>query len=208
LTPTGIEKLVKPKKPLSDLALVGIYMFDQHIFEAAAAIKPSGRGELEITDAIQWLVDQGYQVYPHIHTGWWIDTGRPDDMLNANSLALDELTPEIRGSVDAKSKVDSRVTVEQGAEVINSTIRGPAIIGEGTRIVDSYVGPFTSIYHHVVIEHCEIEYSIVLENSRLCNIDVRIEGSLIGRNVELMRSQARPKALKLTLADHSKVGIV
>lgn len=210
LTADGrIERLVeKPKEPLSDLALVGIYMFDHHIFEATAAIKPSWRGELEITDAIQWLVDHGYQVYPHIHTGWWIDTGRPDDMLTANSLVLEELMPEIRGYVDSGSSVDTRVTVEKGAEVIGSTIRGPAIIGEGTRIVNSYVGPFTSIYHHVTIENCEIEHSIVLENSKLCDIDIRIQGSLIGRNVEMNRSPIRPRALKLTLGDYSKVGLL
>jgi glucose-1-phosphate thymidylyltransferase len=182
-------------------------MFDHHIFEATDAIKPSGRGELEITDAIQWLVEHGYQVYPHVHTGWWIDTGRPDDMLTANDHVLEEIKPEIRGTVDAQSSVDSRVTVEQGAEIINSTIRGPAIIGENTRIVNSYIGPFTSIYHHVSIENCEIEHSIVLENSRLCDIDVRIHSSLIGRNVEMERGPVRPRSLKLTLGDYSKVGI-
>lgn len=204
-----IERLIeKPKEPPSDLALVGIYMFDHHIFEATNAIKPSDRGELEITDAIQWLVDHGYQVYPHVHTGWWIDTGRPDDMLTANGLVLEELTPEIRGSVDTNSSVDSRVTVEPGAEVINSIVRGPTIIGENTRIVNSYIGPFTSIYHHVLIENCEIENSIVLENSTVCDIDVRIQGSLIGRNVEVSRAPIRPRALKLTLGDYSKVGIL
>jgi glucose-1-phosphate thymidylyltransferase len=209
LTPDGrIERLVeKPKEPLSDLALVGIYMFDKHIFEATNAIKPSWRGELEITDAIQWLVENGYQVYPHIHTGWWIDTGRPDDMLNANGHVLDEIKPEVRGFVDSASSVDHRVTIEAGAEIINSVVRGPAIIGENTRIVNSYVGPFTSIYHHVVIENCEIEHSIVLEHSKLCDIDARIQGSLIGRNVEMYRGPVRPRALKLTLGDHSKVGI-
>src|SRR5258707_426364 len=209
LTADGrIERLVeKPKQPLSDLALVGIYMFDQHIFEATEAIKPSERGELEITDAIQWLVEHGYQVYPHVHTGWWIDTGRPDDMFTANDHVLEELQPEIRGSLDAESSVDSRVTVEQGAEIIGSTIRGPAIIGEGSRIVNSYVGPFTSVYHHVTIEHCEIEHSIVLEYSSLHNIEARISGSLIGRNVEMDRAPARPRALKLTLGDYSKVGL-
>ena len=209
LTTEGrIQRLVeKPKEPLSDLALVGIYMFDHHIFEATDAIKPSWRGELEITDAIQWLVEHGYQVYPHIHTGWWIDTGRPDDMLTANDHVLEEVKPEIRGFVDSASSVDPRVTVEQGAEIINSTIRGPAIIGEHTRIVNSYIGPFTSIYHHVTIENCEIEHSIVLEHSKLCDIDARIHGSLIGRNVEMERGPVRPKSLKLNLGDYSKVGI-
>src|SRR6185295_16261472 len=122
----------KPRTPRSDLALVGIYMFDPSVWEAVEAIKPSWRGELEITDAIQWLVEHGHQVYPHVHTGWWIDTGRPDDMLNANSYVLDELNPEIRGFVDAASSVDPRVTIEQGAEIIGSVVRGPTIIGEGT----------------------------------------------------------------------------
>lgn len=204
-----ISRLVeKPKEPLSDLALVGIYMFDHHIFEAVNAIKPSWRNEYEITDAIQWLVENGYQVFPHIHEGWWIDTGRPDDMLTANDLVLEELKPDVHGYVDSASNVDSRVTIERGAEIIGSVIRGPAIIGEGTRIVNSYIGPFTSIYHHVTIEHCEIEHSIVLENSSLCDIDTRIQDSLIGRNVEMNRAPARPKALKLTLGDHSKVGIL
>lgn len=203
-----IEQLIeKPAVPPSDLALVGVYMFDHHIFEATDAIQPSRRGELEITDAIQWLIDHGYCVYPHLHTGWWIDTGRPDDMLHANGLVLDELTPAILGTVDAASNVDGRVTVEAGAEIVNSVIRGPAIIGENTRIVNSYIGPFTSIYHNVVIENCEVEHSIVLEYSRLRDIDVRIHSSLIGRHVEMSRGPARPKALKLTLADHSIVSL-
>src|SRR5258708_5150943 len=203
-----IERLVeKPKEPLSNLALVGIYMFDPHIFEAVEAIKPSWRGELEITDAIQWLVEHGFQVYPHVHKGWWIDTGKPTDMLTAKDHVLEELKHEIRGSVDADSEVDSRVTVEAGAEIINSTVRGPAIIGEKTRIVNSYIGPFTSIYHDVLIENCEIEHSIVLERSKLCNVDARISGSLIGRNAEVERAPERPKALTLTLAAHSNLAI-
>lgn len=210
-----IEQLIeKPgRNPMykvapSNLALVGIYMFDQHIFEAVNQIKPSFRGELEITDAIQWLVDHGYKVYPHVHTGWWIDTGKPTDMLRANSLVLEELTPKIEGAVDPVSQVDERVIVERGAEVINSVIRGPAIIGEGTKIINSYIGPFTSIYHSVVIENCEIENSIVLENSTLRDIDTRIQDSLIGRNVDVYRAPARPTALKLNLGDHSKVGLL
>ncbi|GAB4547560.1 MAG: glucose-1-phosphate thymidylyltransferase [Anaerolineae bacterium] len=210
-----IEQLIeKPgRNPLykvspSNLALVGIYMFDPHIFEAAAQIKPSFRGELEITDAIQWLVDHGYNVYPHVHTGWWIDTGKPIDMLRANSFVLEELQPKIEGAVDSHSQVDERVTIERGAQVINSVVRGPAIIGEGTKIINSYVGPFTSIYHGVTIENCEIEHSIVLENSTLRDIASRIQDSLIGRNVDLYHAPSRPTALKLTLGDHSKVGLL
>ena len=210
LTDDGqIKRLVeKPTNPESKLALVGIYMFDSHIFEAVNTIAPSARGELEITDAIQWLVDHGYRVFPHVHTGWWIDTGKAPDMLAANGLVLEEMTPAIYGTVDAQSQVDSRVVIEAGAEVINSVIRGPAIIGEHSRIVDSYIGPFTSIYHHVTIEHCEIEYSIVLENTTLRDISGRIQDSLIGRNVEVGRANTHPHALKLTLGDHSKVGLL
>lgn len=209
LTPEGkIERLIeKPKDPPSDLALVGIYMFDPNVFEATEAITPSWRGELEITDAIQWLVDQGYVVYPYVHEGWWIDTGRPDDMLEANSKVLEELAPAILGAVDSLSEVDSRVTVQAGAEIINSTIRGPAIIGENTRVVNSYIGPFTSIYHDVVIENCEIDRSIVLEYSVMRDIDIRVQDSLIGRYALVQKNESRPKALKLKLGDHSKVGL-
>lgn len=202
------ELIEKPKDPPSNLALVGIYMFDHHIFEATDAIKPSWRGELEITDAIQWLVQHGYVVYPHIHGGWWIDTGRPDDMLNANSHVLEELTPLILGSVDAASEVDGRVTVQEGAEIVNSVVRGPAIIGKDTRIVNSYVGPFSSIYHNVVIENSEIERSIVLEHSAIRNIPTRIEDSLIGRHAEVDITALRPKAIKMHLGDHSRLGLL
>jgi glucose-1-phosphate thymidylyltransferase len=204
-----IVRLVeKPKEPTSDLALVGIYMFDQHIHEAVETITPSWRGELEITDAIQWLVEHDYQVYPYVHRGWWIDTGAPTAMLEANGLVLEELTPQIEGYVDRDSKVDGRVTVEKGAEIANSVIRGPSIIGERTRIVNSYVGPFTSIYHDVVIENSEIERAIVLEHSTIRDIPARIQDSLIGRHVSLVRSPIKPKAYKLTLGDHSQVGIL
>jgi glucose-1-phosphate thymidylyltransferase len=203
-----VQLIEKPKQPPSDLALVGIYMFDHHIFEAVNNISPSWRGELEITDAIQWLVEHDYQVYPYVHRGWWIDTGRPGDLLEANGLVLEELTPCTEGYVDRDSQVDSRVTVERGAEIINSVVRGPAIIGEDTRIVNSYVGPFTSIFHHVLIENSEIERSIVLEHSRIRDIPARIQDSLIGRHVDLARSPIKPKAYKLTLGDYSQIGIL
>ncbi|MFQ5341035.1 MAG: glucose-1-phosphate thymidylyltransferase [Anaerolineae bacterium] len=204
-----IVRLVeKPKDPPSDLALVGIYMFDHHIHEAVNAIKPSWRGELEITDAIQYLIDQGYRVRPYVHRGWWIDTGKMADMLEANRLVLEEMEPRIDGYADRDSRLDGKVTIEEGAEVINSVIRGPAIIGQHTRIVNAYVGPFTSIYHHVEIEDSEIEHSIVLEHSRIAGIPHRIEDSLIGRNVEITRSPIKPKAYKLMLGDYSKVGVL
>lgn len=204
-----IARLIeKPKNPPSNLALVGIYMFDHHIFEAVEAIKPSWRNELEITDAIQYLVDAGYLVHPYVHTGWWIDTGKPIDMLAANSLVLQEITPSIEGHVDAESRVVGAVTVGKGAEIINSVIRGPAIIGENTQVVNAYIGPFTSIYHHCYIEKCEIEHCIVLEHSQIVDLDARLADSLIGRHVEIKRSPVKPRALKMTLGDHSKVGIL
>jgi glucose-1-phosphate thymidylyltransferase len=203
-----IKLIEKPKEPPSNLALVGIYMFDPHIFEAVNAIKPSGRGELEITDGIQWLVDRGHNVHAYVHQGWWIDTGKPTDMLEANSLVLEELKPAIEGMVDHNSEVDSRVTVEPGAEIINSVVRGPAIIGKDTRIVNAYVGPFTSIYHHCLVENAEISRSIVLEHSQIRNINRRIEDSLIGRHVVVHRSPIRPRAYKFTLGDHSQLGLL
>ncbi|MBN1678802.1 MAG: glucose-1-phosphate thymidylyltransferase [Anaerolineae bacterium] len=198
----------KPKEAPSNLALVGIYMFDHHIFEATNAIDPSFRDELEITDAIQWLIDHGYSVFPHIHRGWWIDTGRPDDMLNANSLVLEELTPQIQGYVDSGSEVDPRVTIERGAEIINSVVRGPTIIGRSARIVNSYIGPFTSIYHNVVVENSEIERSIVLEHSSICDIPARIQDSLIGRYTNVGISALRPKSIKMNLGDHSHLELL
>ena len=203
-----VRLIEKPKEPPSDLALVGIYMFDHNIHEATESITPSWRGELEITDAIQWLVEHDYQVYPYVHRGWWIDTGKREDLLEANGLVLEELTPKIEGYVDRDSEVDGRVTVQQGAEIVNSVIRGPAIIGERTRVVNSYVGPFTSIYHDVVVEDSEIERAIVLEHSLIRDIPARIQDSVIGRHVSLVRSPIKPKAYKLALGDHSRVGIL
>jgi glucose-1-phosphate thymidylyltransferase len=203
-----VRLIEKPSQPPSDLALVGVYMFDHNIHEAVNSIAPSWRGELEITDAIQWLVEHDYKVYPYVHRGWWIDTGKQEDMLEANGLVLEELEPKIDGYVDRDSEVDGRVTVQQGAEIINSVVRGPTIIGERTRIVNSYVGPFTSIYHDVVVENSEIERAIVLENSVIRDIPARIQDSLIGRDVALTRSPIKPKAYKLSLGDHSQVGIL
>ncbi len=210
LTSDGhIHRLVeKPREPRSNLALVGIYMFDQHIWEAVDSIKPSWRGELEITDAIQWLVEHDRKVFPYVHRGWWIDTGKKDDMLEANRLVLEELTPVVEGYVDRDSQLIGRVIVEKGAEIINSTIRGPAIIGEGTRIINSYVGPFTSIYHHCVVDGSEIEHSIVLEHCTIRDLPHRLEDSLIGRYVEVSRSPLKPRAYRLVLGDHSTVGVL
>lgn len=204
-----IVRLVeKPRNPASNLALVGIYMFDSTIFDAVSAIQPSWRGELEITDAIQWLVGNGQKVYPYIHRGWWIDTGKPIDMLDANSRVLAELSHSVDGYIDRDSRVDHLVTVGAGAEIINSVVRGPVIIGENCRIINSYVGPFTSIYHETVIEDSEVEHSIILDHSRIIGVPHRIEDSIIGREVEIGYSPIKPKAYKMTLGDHSKVGLL
>ncbi|GAB4264383.1 MAG: glucose-1-phosphate thymidylyltransferase [Candidatus Promineifilaceae bacterium] len=203
-----IRLIEKPQNPPSDLALVGIYMFDHNIFNAVNAIKPSWRGELEITDAIQWLIENGYSVHPYIHRGWWIDTGKREDMLDANDLVLEEIEYKNEGYADRDSTIGRRVRIEKGAEIINSVVRGPSIIGENARIVNSYIGPFTSIYHNVVIENSEIEHSMVLENSVIRDIESRIQDSLIGRNVNIHKSPIKPKSLQLMLADHSQVGIL
>lgn len=204
-----IVRLVeKPREPVSDLALVGIYMFDKHIWDVIDTITPSFRGELEITDAIQALITHGYTVYPYVHEGWWIDTGKKDDLLAANRLVLDELEPLVEGYVDRDSHIAGKVIVERGAEIINSTLRGPAIVGENTRILNSYVGPFTSIYHNCFIEESEIEHSIVLEHSSIRDLPHRLEDSLVGRNVEIGRSPLKPKAYRLMLGDNSSVGVL
>jgi len=197
----------KPSEPKSDLALVGVYMFDETIFEAARAIKPSQRGELEITDAIQWLLDNGYSVHPHIVTGWWKDTGKIEDMLEANRTVLDTFEYNVRGVVSGESRIEGKVVVEEGARIEDSVVRGPVIIGRDARISHAYVGPYTSIGNGCVIEHCEIENSIVLESSSIAHVDGRIEASLIGKNVKIGRTKKKPVAYRFMLGDNSEVGI-
>jgi glucose-1-phosphate thymidylyltransferase len=204
-----IERLVeKPQDPPSDLALVGIYMFDHHVREAVHAIRPSFRGELEITDAIQWLIDHGCAVHPYVHDGWWIDTGKMGDMLTANAYVLEELVPANDGTVDATSTLGRRVTVQKGAQIVNSEVRGPSIIGENARIVNSYIGPYTSIYHDVLVENSEIEHSIVLEHSSIENVPTRIQDSLIGRNARVTQTLRKPRSINLNLGDYSQIDLV
>ncbi|MDP9100990.1 MAG: glucose-1-phosphate thymidylyltransferase [Actinomycetota bacterium] len=196
----------KPKEPKSDLALVGVYMFRPVIHEAVRAIKPSPRGELEITDALQWLIDEGRDVRPHLVTGYWKDTGRLEDMLECNRKVLESIEPAVRGSVDGESSLIGRVVIEEGAVIERSTVRGPAIIGRDTVIRDTYVGPFTSIYFGCTIEGTEIEHSIVLEESTIRGVR-RIEDSLIGKQVEVVPSAALPRAHRFMLGDHSRVSL-
>lgn len=196
----------KPAEPKSDLALVGVYMFDEHIFEAAKAIKPSKRGELEITDAIQWLLDNGYSVHPHIVKGWWKDTGKIEDMLEANRTVLDMFERDLRGSI-TDSQVEGKVVIEEGAQVVNSVVRGPAIIGRDARIEHAYIGPYTSIGTKCALEYCELENSIVLEGSQIAHVTGRIEASLIGKNVKIAKTHRKPVAYRFMLGDNSEVGI-
>jgi len=209
LGPEGsVVRLVeKPPEPATDLALVGVYMFTPQIHEAARSIKPSARGELEITDAIQWLVDGGRRVEPHIVKGWWKDTGRLDDMLEANRLILDTLERRIDGELH-EAQVDGRVVVESGARLERATVRGPAIIGAGAVVRDAYIGPYTAIGRHCVIEGAEVEHSILLEGSSVRGLDGRMESSLLGRNVHIGRDNRQPRAYRFMVGDNSEIGIL
>ncbi len=206
------ERLVrvveKPESPPSDLAVIGIYMFTSRVFDAIGSIKPSARGELEITDTIQWLLDQGDRVRADVVDGEWIDTGRHADLLTANRIVL-ETAPDDRGggNVDEQSRLHGRVILQEGCKVVNSVISGPAIIGERTVIENSYVGPFTSIDHDCHIEGSEISGSVVLENTRIQHIQHRIEDSLIGRDVELVGDDRKPRGYQLILGDFSRVRV-
>ena len=204
---TVVRLVEKPKEPIGDLALVGVYMFGPDVFESVNRISPSFRNELEITDAIQDLIDRGLTVRPHIVDGWWKDTGKLEDMLEANRLILDTQERRIDGAVDAESRIEGKIVIEAGAVVERSIIRGPAIIGSGARIVQAYIGPFTSIMNDVDIHDSEIEHSIVLEGSSLRDLANRVIDSLIGKNVRIYRIPVKPSAYRFMLGDNSEVGI-
>jgi glucose-1-phosphate thymidylyltransferase len=197
----------KPPQPRTDLALVGVYMFTAIIHEAARAIRPSARGELEITDAIQHLVDRGRRVEPHVVRGWWKDTGRLEDMLEANRLILDTIDGRLDGEL-VDSRCDGRVVVEAGARLERCTVRGPAIIGAGARLVDCYVGPYTAIGENCVIERAEVEHSILLDGCSVSDLDGRMESSLLGRNVTIRRGDGQPRAFRFMVGDNSEIGIL
>jgi glucose-1-phosphate thymidylyltransferase len=202
-----VRLVEKPSEPRSDLALVGVYMFSPAVFDAVKRIKPSFRNELEITDAIQDLIDRGLPVRPHLVQGWWKDTGKLEDMLEANRLILETIERRIAGCVDAESRVEGKVIIDEGAVVERSVIRGPVVIGAGARIVHAYVGPFTSIGNGAEIRDSEIEHSIVLEGSVISDLASRVEDSLIGRNVKIHRMPVKPSAYRFMLGDNSEVGI-
>ena len=200
-----VRLVEKPKVPPSDLALVGVYLFQSKILEACRSIKPSGRGELEITDAIQWLVDEGLRVDPSIVEGWWKDTGKPEDVLAANHLVLDVIEHRIEGQVCPESDVSGRVVVESGARIIRSTVRGPVIIGAGARIEDAYIGPYTAIAREVTVSHSEVENSILLDGSGIKDVKGRIDSSLLGRNARIESAPGKPQVTKLVLGDNSRI---
>jgi glucose-1-phosphate thymidylyltransferase len=197
----------KPAQPRTNLALVGVYMFAPLIHAAAEAIEPSARGELEITDAIQRLVDSGHRVEHHVVRGWWKDTGRLEDMLEANRLVLDTIAGRVEGEL-VDSQCDGRVVIEPGARLERSTVRGPAIVGAGARLIDAYVGPYSAIGENCLIERAEVEHSILLAGSSVRDLDGRMESSLLGRNVHIARGTRQPRAYRFLVGDNSDIGIL
>jgi glucose-1-phosphate thymidylyltransferase len=201
-----VRLVEKPAEAISDLALVGVYMFTAAVHEAARSITPSARGELEITDAIQTLVDGGRRVEPHIVRGWWKDTGRLEDMLEANRLILDTIESRVEGEL-IDSQTDGRVVIEAGARLERSTVRGPTIIGAGARIIDAYVGPYTAIGENCVVEQSEIEHSILLAGCAVRKLDRRMESSLLGRNVRVDHERRSPRTYRFMVGDNSEITI-
>lgn len=205
-----VKQLVeKPKEPKSDLALVGVYLFTSQIFEAIRKIKPSWRGELEITDAIQQLIQDGLVVHSRIHEGWWLDTGKKDDLLAANTIVLGEYTqPRIDGSVDNASRIEGAVQIETGAILKNSTITGPVVIGKGCVLENANVGPFTSLGDHCKLIDCAVENSVFLEECVIESVPGRIEESLLGKGCRIIKSPLSQQSHKYLLADHSEIEVL
>lgn len=205
-----VRVVEKPKEPVSNLALIGVYFFDKNVHQAVKSINPSARGELEITDAIQWMIDKGYKVGAEVIGGWWKDTGKPDDILEANRLILEDIERDVSGAkvVDETSQISGRVKIGKGSEIINSKIVGPVIIGNKVKVVDSYIGPFTSLSDEVEIKKIEIEYSVVLENTEIENIKGRMQRCLIGKGVKIYHSKDLPRVYEFIIGDHSKVGLI
>ncbi len=202
-----VRLVEKPDDPPSDLALVGVYLFDSRIFDAVKAIRPSARGELEITDAIQWLVDQGFTVRPHVIDGWWKDTGRLEDMLEANRIMLDLIDSDVRGEVGEGSEVHGRVRLGEGARLVRSVVRGPAVIGAGCEIVDAYIGPYTAVGDGCSVVSSEIEHSIMLQGSRIERTGRRVADSLLGVNSVIRKTERVSAALRVMIGDNSEVDI-
>ena len=203
-----VRLVEKPKDPPSNLALVGVYLFGPTIFEAARGLEPSWRGELEITEAIDRMIEGGERVESQVVSGWWKDTGQLADMLEANRLVLEELDTRIDGTVSDDSRVEGRVVVDEGAEITASVVRGPAVIGNGARIADAFIGPYTSIGDAVEVRRSEVENSILLAGARVTDLGTRLEASLLGRNVNLTRSDGMPKTLRMMVGDNSEIELI
>jgi glucose-1-phosphate thymidylyltransferase len=203
-----VKQLVeKPAEPKSDLALVGVYMFNAEIHEAIEHIKPSRRNELEITDAIQDLVDTGKEVKSKIVNGWWKDTGKLEDILEANRVILGGLRGEVNVDLSADTRVEGEVSIGKGTRVWNSVLRGPLVIGDECRIENAFVGPFTAIHNHVEFRNSEVQHSIILENSSIVDIGSRIESSLIGENSEVRTTSGHPKSMRFMIGDYSQIEV-
>jgi glucose-1-phosphate thymidylyltransferase len=204
----AVVRLVeKPPTPRSNLALVGVYMFTPHIHAAARAIQPSARGELEITDAIQHLVDAGRRVEPHVVSGWWKDTGQLEDMLAANRLVLDTIEASVRGEL-IDSRVDGRVVIAPGARLERCNVRGPAIVGAGAHLIDCYIGPYTAVGENCTVQNSEVEHSILLAGAAVRDLAGRMESSLLGRNVSIRRDTRQPRAYRFLVGDQSEISIL
>ncbi len=201
-----VRLVEKPEDPPSNLALAGVYLFTPAIHQAVRAIEPSARGELEITDAIQWLIDSGHRVVHEVLVGWWLDTGKKDPLLESNRRVLETIEARVDGKVDDGSQVDGRVVIEEGAELVSSNVRGPAVIGARTRLVNSYVGPFTAVANDCEIVDSEVEHSVVLEHSQIIGVP-RLTDSLIGRYVEITCSGQRPTATRVMVGDHCSIDL-
>jgi len=198
----------KPRVPKSPFAVSGIYIYGPAIFEAVNSIAPSGRGELEISDAHDYLLKRKFRVGHGEITGWWKDTGMPTDLLEANRLVLSKMDERIDGLVDSESDIAGAVVIEEGAEVIASRVRGPAIIGRDARVVDAYIGPYSSIGAGCRLEHCEVEYSILMDRVTVRSVDVRIEGSLLANDVEICRGLGKPRVQRFVLGEQSRVELM
>ena len=199
----GIEE--KPENPKSDFAVTGIYIYDSSIFEAVKSIEPSARGELEISDAHQWLLDSGKNVSFSEITGWWKDTGKPHDLLEANRLMLDSIQSDIRGNVDKLSRIEGRVQIGNGTTIVNSIIRGPVVIGENVTLKNVYIGPFTAISDDCILENSEVEFSILMKKCTVRDMNILLESSLLGFEAEILKSEKMPKTQRFMVGDQSRI---
>ncbi len=202
----NITKLVeKPKVPMGNLAIIGTYLFSNKVHQAIARIKPSWRNELEITDAIQEMINMGFKVKAEILNSWWLDTGKKDDILSANSKILDEyIERDIQGTV-TNSTIDGRVKVEKGAKIVNSKIRGPSIIGKNAVIEESFIGPYTSVGDNTTIHNSSLECCVILENVTIKDVE-RLEESLVGKNAKVSKNP-RSRGIQLHIGDYSEVAV-